>query len=62
MFNPLSNRFAINLEGGATYPRTDFSDDQISYIGQLSFDYFFPKQQHGCFWFKGLRLLWPAKR
>ena len=44
MFNPLSNRFALNFEGGATYPRTDFSDDQISYIGQISVDYFFPSR------------------
>lgn len=46
-FNPLSNRYAINLEGGATYPRTDFNDDQISYIGQLSIDYFFPTSNAG---------------
>lgn len=29
-FNPLSNRIAINFEGSATYPRTDFTDDKIS--------------------------------
>ena len=52
MFNPLSNRFALNFEGGATYPRTDFSDDQISYIGQISVDYFFPSRTMGVF---GLR-------
>lgn len=46
-FNPLSNRYVINLEGGITYPRTDFSNDRISYIGQLSLDYFFPSTNSG---------------
>jgi len=53
MFNPLSNRFALNFEGGATYPRTDFSDDQISYIGQISVDYFFPSRTMGVFGLRG---------
>jgi len=53
MFNPLSNRFAINFEGGATYPRTDFSDDQISYIGQFSVDYFFTSRSIGVFGLRG---------
>jgi OOP family OmpA-OmpF porin len=53
MFNPLSNRFALNFEGGATYPRTDFTDDQISYIGQLSFDYFFESSTMGVFGLRG---------
>jgi len=53
MFNPLSGRFAINFEGGATYPRTDFSDDQISYIGQLSFDYYFQSHTIGVFGLRG---------
>jgi OOP family OmpA-OmpF porin len=52
VFNPLSNRVALNFEGGATYPLTDFTDDQISYIGQFSFDYFFPNSAMGVF---GLR-------
>lgn len=51
-FNPLSDRFSVNLEGGATYPRTDFSEDHISYIGQLSMDYFFAGSTMGVF---GLR-------
>ena len=51
-FNPLSDRIAINLEGGLTYPRTDFTDDEISYLGQLSLDYFFPSSNLGVF---GLR-------
>ena len=53
MFNPLSNKFALNLEGGATYPRTDFTDDQISYIGQLSLDYFFESSTMGVFGLRG---------
>ncbi len=53
MFHPLSNRFALNFEGGATYPRTDFSDDQISYIGQLAVDYFFPSSTMGVFGIRG---------
>lgn len=51
-FNILSNKVAVSLEGGLTYPRTDFSDDKISYIGQLSLDYFFPSSNMGVF---GLR-------
>jgi OOP family OmpA-OmpF porin len=51
--NPLSNRIAINLEGGGTYARTDFSNDQISYIGQLSLDYFFPSSTIGVFGLRG---------
>ena len=53
IFNPLSNRIAINFEGGATYPRTDFSEDQISYIGQLSLDYFFTSTTMGVFGLRG---------
>jgi len=53
MFNPLSDRFALNFEGGATYPRTDFTDDQISYIGQLSFDYYFQSHTIGVFGLRG---------
>ena len=52
VFNPLSNRVALNFEGGATYPRTDFTDDQISYIGQFSLDYFFPSSAMGVFGLK----------
>lgn len=52
LFNPLSDRIAINFEGGVTYPRTDFSDDKISYIGQFALDYFFPTSNLGVF---GLR-------
>ena len=53
VFNPLSNRVALNFEGGATYPRTDFTDDKISYIGQFSFDYFFPSSAEGVFGLRG---------
>ena len=51
--NPLSNRFALNFEGGATYPITDFPDNQISYIGQLSLDYFFPSSSAGVLGLRG---------
>ncbi|HCY77242.1 MAG TPA: hypothetical protein DHV28_15080 [Ignavibacteriales bacterium] len=51
-FNPLSNKIAVNLEGGVTYPRTDFTNDKISYVGQFSMDYFFPSHTMGVF---GLR-------
>jgi len=51
-FNPISNKISINLEGGATYPRTDFTNDKLSYIGQISADYFFPAYSSGVF---GLR-------
>jgi OOP family OmpA-OmpF porin len=50
--NPLSDKIALNFEGGATYPRTDFSDDKISYIGQFAIDYFFPTSNLSVF---GLR-------
>jgi len=51
--NPLSNTVAINLEGGGTYARTDFNNDQISYIGQFSLDYFFPSSSKGVFGLRG---------
>ncbi len=51
--NPLSNKISITLEGGVAYPRTDFTDDQISYFGQLSLDYFFPGSSVGVFGLRG---------
>jgi OOP family OmpA-OmpF porin len=51
-FHPLSGKLAIDFEGGVTYPKTDFSNDKISYIGQLAFDYFFETSNQGAF---GLR-------
>jgi OOP family OmpA-OmpF porin len=52
-YNPLSNKLAINFEGGATYPRTDFTNDQFSYIGQFSMDYFFPSSSFGVWGLRG---------
>jgi OOP family OmpA-OmpF porin len=51
--NPLSKRFVLNLEGGITYPQTDFRKDKISYLGQLSLDYFFPSSGIGVFGLRG---------
>lgn len=51
--NPLSGRFSLNREGGGTYARTDFSNDQISYIGQLSLDYYFQSHSIGVFGLRG---------
>lgn len=52
-FHPLSGSVAVNLEGGGTYAQTDFSNDQISYIGQLSLDYFFPTTNMGAWGLRG---------
>ena len=52
-FHPFSGRIAFNLEGGGTYTRTDFSDDQISYNGQISVDYFFPSTNLGVWGLRG---------
>jgi OmpA-OmpF porin, OOP family len=52
-FHPFSGKVAMNLEGGGTYAQTDFSDDQISYIGQVSLDYFFPTTTIGAWGLRG---------
>lgn len=44
---------SVNLEGGGTYPRTDFTNDEISYFGQLSLDYFFPTTSRVIWGLKG---------
>ena len=52
-FHPLSGKVALNFEGGGTYAQTDFSDDEISYLGQLSLDYFFPTTSIGAWGLRG---------
>ena len=54
LYNPLSGRFSLNIEGGATYPQTDFPDNQIDYIGQISLDYFFQTSNSGIFGLRGI--------
>ncbi len=44
---------SINLEGGGTYAQTDFSNDQISYLGQISLDYFFTSRNIGSWGLRG---------
>ena len=53
LFNPFSNKISIAIEGGGAYPSTDFTDDKISYIGQLSLDYFFSSSSIGVFGVRG---------
>lgn len=51
-FHPLSGRFAIGVEGGATYTKSDFRKSEFDYIVRGTFDYFFPTVNYGAF---GLR-------
>ena len=53
LFNPFSNKISIAIEGGGAYPGSDFTDDKISYIGQLSLDYFFPGSSISVFGVRG---------
>lgn len=49
MFNPLSSKASIGLEGGITYPKTDFKKTEIDYIVRLLGDYYFPTSNDGIF-------------
>lgn len=52
IFHPLSGRFSVGLEGGATYSRTDFKNSGFDYITRGSFDYFFPSTNQAAFGIK----------
>lgn len=49
ILHPLSGKSSIGIEGGITYTRSDFSENDIDLLGRLSFDYFFPSTNPGVF-------------
>jgi OOP family OmpA-OmpF porin len=49
MFNPLSSKASIGIDGGITYPKTDFKQTEIDYIVRLLGDYYFPTYNDGIF-------------
>jgi OOP family OmpA-OmpF porin len=46
-YHPLSGKIGISLEGGPTYTRSDFINDDFSYFVRLHAEYFFPTTQPG---------------
>ncbi len=47
IFNPLSSKTAIGLEGGITYTKSDFQNTEINYIIRLLGDYYFTTYDNG---------------
>jgi len=52
IFHPFSGKFALSIEGGITYSRTDFKNDGIDYLTRASLDYYFPTLSSGTIGFK----------
>ncbi len=52
VFHPFSGKFALTIEGGITYSRTDFKNDGIDYVTRASFDYYLPTLSSGTLGFK----------
>lgn len=48
-FHPLSGKFAISLEGGLSFSRTDFRISKFDSLAKLSFEYYFPTYNPGAF-------------
>jgi OOP family OmpA-OmpF porin len=51
-YHPLSDKFGIGIEAGATYTKSDFKDSQFDIISRIHFDYYFPTLNSASF---GLR-------
>lgn len=49
IFNPLSSKTSFGIDGGITYPKTDFKETEIDYIVRLLGDYYFPTYDNGIF-------------
>lgn len=52
VFHPFSGKFALSVDGGITYSRTDFNNDGLDYIGRTSLDFYVPALSFGTFGFK----------
>ena len=50
--NSLSSAIGLTVEGGITLGFTDYMDSKIDYLGNVSFDYFFPSSSKGIFGFR----------
>ena len=50
--NSLSGAVGLTAEGGITLGFTDYANSQIDYVGNISFDYFFPSSSKGIFGFR----------
>ena len=52
-YHPLSGHLGLSLEGGPTYTLADFKNDNISFYGRFTGEYFFPGTQIGVWGLKG---------
>jgi OOP family OmpA-OmpF porin len=50
--NSLSGAVGLTAEGGITLGFTDYESSKIDYVGNVSFDYFFPSSSKGIFGFR----------
>ena len=47
IFHPFSGKFALSVDGGITYSRTDFLNNGIDYLTRASLDYYLPSLSSG---------------
>ena len=52
IFHPFSGKFALSLDGGISYSRTDFKNNGIDYLTRASLDFYLPSLSFGAFGFK----------
>lgn len=52
VFHPFSGKFALSVDGGITYSRTDFKNNGIDYLTRASLDFYVPTLSFGAFGFK----------
>jgi OOP family OmpA-OmpF porin len=50
--NSLSGAIGLTAEGGITLGFTDYKNSKVDYVGNVSFDYFFPSSSKGIFGFR----------
>ena len=52
IFHPLSNAFAITLELGGTFPRTDYKINELDILGRIQTEYYFTSRSIHAFGIK----------
>jgi len=52
IFHPFSGKFALSIDGGITYSRTDFKNNAVDYLTRASLDFYLPTLSFGAFGFK----------
>lgn len=52
VFHPFSGKFALSVDGGITYSRTDFKDNGLDFLTRASLDFYLPALSFGAFGFK----------